>query len=87
MPIGEDEQGNGVYYYGEAPFKNQSNAVKARDLWHERMGHPFEEVMKMFAKKLDFSVSENNDVYDACFRAKQTRMQFHLSENKAEELF
>ena len=51
------------------------------------MGHPSTEVMKIFAKHLDFSVNENNDTCDTCFRAKKTGKKFYVSENKAEKLF
>jgi len=45
--------------------------------------------MKIFAKHLVFPihVSENKDVRDTCFRAKQTRNKFSVSESRATELF
>ena len=83
------EQRDRVYYYNGAPLKSQSNVVRVRDLWHRIMGHPLKEVMRIFAKDLGFAVyfSENSNVCHACFYVKQSRMQSHISENKAEELF
>ena len=88
-PIGVGRQRDGVYFYDEAPLKIQSHAVKTSDLWRKRMGHPSNEVMSLFAKELDFPdyVRSKNKMCDACYRAKQTRMQFHVSDNNANDLF
>jgi len=69
--------------------KSQSNTVRSGDLWHKRLGHPSKEIMKIFANNSVFLVhiSENKDVCDTCFRAKQTRNQFSLSERRATKLF
>ena len=65
------EQRDRFYSYAEVPLKSQ--AVRVGNLWHKRMGHSSNEVMKIFAKHLDFPVNENNDMSDTCFRARQTR--------------
>ena len=53
------------------------------------MGHPSNEVMPLFAKDLGFPdyVRSKNNMCDACYCAKHTRMQFHVSDNKANDLF
>ena len=63
--------------------------VRSGDFWHKRLGHPSKEIMKIFAKHSVFPVhvSENKDVCDTCFRAKQTRNKFSVSESRATELF
>ena len=53
------------------------------------MGHPSKKVMLLLSRYLHCSslVQENNDACDVCFREKQTRNPFSLSENKAKHLF
>jgi len=89
MPIGACRQRNGVYFLREAPLKIQSNAVRTTELQHKRMGHPSSEVMSLFGKELDFSdyIGSKNTMCDVCYRAKQTRTQFHANDNKANDQF
>ncbi|XP_021730752.1 uncharacterized protein LOC110697676 [Chenopodium quinoa] len=56
------------------------------DLWHQRMGHPSEKVLKLLPPVSNF-VRKNKSVCDVCPRAKQTRDSFPLSENNASSLF
>ena len=62
----------------------------SRHLWHHRLGHPSNELVSVFFKNLEIFGNlsgTNKDVCDVCFRAKQTRSRFSISENKAGDLF
>ena len=86
-PIGVGEQRDGVYYYlGASKKKHQVNAVGTRSLWHHRFGHPSHEAMSVFFRNLRIR-GGNKDVCDICFKAKQTRSRFIISNNKASALF
>lgn len=67
----------------------QVTATRMSELWHQHVGHPSSEAMSFIAKDLDLHkyVRKENNVCDICLRAKQTRTQFHVSENKVEDLF
>ena len=82
-----DKQRYALYYYLGAPKgKIQANIVGTRHLWHHRFGHPSYEAMSVLFKSLGIS-GGNKDACDVCFRAKQTRSRFAISENKASNLF
>ena len=71
-------------------MKNQVNVMISQEIWHNRMGHPSSEVLTTLLKSLGINSAINNDacgVCEACLRAKQSRVQFIPSRNKANELF
>lgn len=56
------------------------------ELWHQRLGHPSEKVVK----SLPFLRNSNdklNKACDVCPRAKHTRDSFSLSDHKASRIF
>lgn len=58
------------------------------DLWHKRLGHPFLKISKLIpqvSRHRDINVV--NKACEVCFRAKQTREKFPLSQNKASSAF
>ena len=61
-------------------------ATSALELWHRRLGHPSEKVIKLLPH-----VSSNKDRLakgcEVCFRAKHHRDVFPLSENKCTRIF
>lgn len=71
MPIGVGGQRDGVYFYGKASLKIQSNAVRMSELWHQRLRHPSSEVMPSFAKELGFLnyARSKNSMCDVCYHA------------------
>jgi len=76
---------------GAPTVKNRASVMTLKQLWHHRFGHSSSEVMSTLFKNLEIlgDKKENNklDVCDVCFRAKQTRSRFSISENKASDLF
>jgi len=83
--VGE-AQGRVYYYKGASQVKVQANAIDATNLWYSRLGHPSSEVLNLLSSHL--GVKQNNlDICDICFREKQTRTQFFISESKADGLF
>lgn len=64
------------------PFACQAVGSASSDIWHQRLGHPSRHIK---IRGIDMSLGdENNKGCDVCLRAKQTRSQFYLSENKTE---
>lgn len=63
--------------------KGETSSLK---LWHNRMGHPSEKVVKLLPPVYDFRDSLNK-ACEVCFRAKNPRNKFPLSENKTSRIF
>ena len=55
------------------------------ELWHKRMGHPPEQILKLIP--LVNSSDKLNKACEACHRAKHSRNSFALSENVASRIF
>ena len=55
-------------------------------LWHNRMGHPSEKVVKLLPPVRNFKGSLNKPC-EVCFRAKHPRDRFPLSDNKTRRFF
>jgi len=88
-PIGVGEQRRGIYYFKEIqPGQVKVNRLATCNLWHRRLGHPSKQVMSLFSSGHGFSDKKfSNESCDVCFRAKQTRLSFPLSDNKAINCF
>ena len=56
------------------------------DLWHKRMGHPSEKVVKLLPPVSSYKGGLNK-ACEVCFRAKHPREKFNLSDNKASRIF
>ncbi|GJV82414.1 ribonuclease H-like domain-containing protein [Tanacetum coccineum] len=56
------------------------------ELYHYRLGHPAEQVLSIFGKKLGFSKKDHLSPCDICHRAKQTREPFPLSDHKSKSV-
>ena len=88
-PIGVGEQRRGVYYFKEIqPGEVEVNRVATCNLWHRRLGHPSKQVMSLISSGNGFYDKKFSDEScDVCFRAKQTRLSFPISDNKAINCF
>ncbi|XP_026429269.1 uncharacterized protein LOC113325285 [Papaver somniferum] len=67
---------------------NRVSAGEDYCLWHRRLGHASNKVISLLpgANKVDCQKFVN-EPYDICFKAKQTRTTFPVSENKADDFF
>nr|GEW04846.1 ribonuclease H-like domain-containing protein [Tanacetum cinerariifolium] len=54
-----------------------------KDVWHNRLGHPDNHVLKLLKESLNLSNIDHNSPYEVCHKAKQTRESFPLSEHKS----
>jgi len=87
--IGAGKQREGVYYYKRSA-SNQANAVNTRSLWHNRLGHPSNDVLFLLPSHLGVVGSLHKDkeeLCEICLRAKQTRNKFPLSNSNAKGVF
>lgn len=89
MLIGAGEQTDGLYFFRGVPKVHALtvNGESSVELWHQRLGHPSEKVLKFIPGVSKFSMSKNKRACDVCPRAKQHRHIFSLSENNASSLF
>lgn len=89
--IGMGVRWDGLYYFkkGDSILHVSVNgAVSTMELWHKRMGHPSEKVIKMLSPvSSSNSKGSLNNACEVCFQAKQTRDSFQLSENKTIRIF
>ncbi|XP_010436367.1 PREDICTED: uncharacterized protein LOC104720097 [Camelina sativa] len=85
------EKSNGVYHLTGVvvPQAHRVGCSDVRALWHMRLGHPSSKVLSFLSDLGGFSynVSDLEELCDTCLRAKQTRVSFQDSSNKADDLF
>ena len=82
--IGSGEHRRGVYFYKKRPTtKIQANHATTPDLWHRRMGHPSNQALSKLSSTISDISGNKKDLCDVCLRAKQTRLPFGFSDNKA----
>ncbi|KAL3651564.1 hypothetical protein CASFOL_004566 [Castilleja foliolosa] len=81
--IGAGERLDGLYFFRGVPQVRISHVsgFAKWDMWHRRLGHPSDKVLKMIL--VMSGVRQNNNVCDACLRAKQPRSSFPFSANRA----
>ncbi|XP_021757222.1 uncharacterized protein LOC110722253 [Chenopodium quinoa] len=87
--IGMGARRDGLYYFSNSDSVHLVGVVEASsdlELWHRRMGHPSEKVVKLFPH-----VSSNKACLDkgceVCMRAKHPRNKFPLSDSRASRSF
>ena len=89
--IGTGDRRDGLYFLREDTMVQVVSAVlvnnsSSLELWHSRLGHPSEKVVKWlpFFNNTPCSLPKDCEV---CYRAKQPRSSFPLSENKTTRIF
>ncbi|GJT40901.1 putative RNA-directed DNA polymerase [Tanacetum coccineum] len=55
-------------------------------VWHKRLGHPSDQVLKVLKTSLKLTKPDHNDPCDICHFSKQTREPFSLSDHTSESL-
>ena len=90
MLIGAAEQKDGLYFFRstEAAAALHISNQLAKDVWHNRLGHPSSKVLNLlpisgFSSSSDF----DNKACDICMQAKQTKDVFPTSLNKTMDVF
>ena len=90
--LGTGRQSDGLYFFdkneGTLPSRDQPCFFSglSKHLWHCRLGHPSDHVLKVLNKDLKFDNKNNVEVCEICQKAKQTREPFPLSEHKTSML-
>ncbi|GJZ88337.1 ribonuclease H-like domain-containing protein, partial [Tanacetum coccineum] len=89
ITLGTGSESGGLYLFDDS--KNISlgnvNTVMAfnvsKDLWHNRLGHPADQVLNVLKNDLNLSKKTCVSACETCHRAKQTREPFPLSDHKS----
>ncbi|KAL6576051.1 hypothetical protein OROHE_000522 [Orobanche hederae] len=87
--IGMGSKRDGLYYFKEESLINTVKVDKEISdlvMWHNRMGHPSEKVVKLLAPVRNCRGSLNK-ACEVCFRAKHPRDSFPLSDSKSSRIF
>ncbi|XP_026397161.1 uncharacterized protein LOC113291895 [Papaver somniferum] len=88
--IGVGEERDGVYIFHSGTLITANRVSDGEDycLWHRRLGHASNKVVSLLPgmNKVDCR-KFLNEPCDICFKAKQTRTTFPVSENKADDFF
>nr|GMD52343.1 Retrovirus-related Pol polyprotein from transposon TNT 1-94 [Ipomoea batatas] len=87
--IGTGVRRDGLYYFkgiDSVQHLTVNGVTTSVDLWHQRMGHQSEKVMKLLPS-VGTAARSFNTACEVCFRAKQPREKFPLSNNRASRIF
>nr|GEU72695.1 ribonuclease H-like domain-containing protein [Tanacetum cinerariifolium] len=57
-----------------------------KELWHCKLGHPSNQVLSVLSDKVGLKSSDHMFACDICYKAKQTRDPFPLSDHKSSKL-
>nr|GEW71550.1 ribonuclease H-like domain-containing protein [Tanacetum cinerariifolium] len=83
--VGTGNESNGLYFLNTGK-KIVNNNIEicclSKCIWHNRLGHPSDQVLNVLKHKLDFEKDIADNVCKVCRKAKQTRDPFSLSENQ-----
>ncbi|GJU19061.1 ribonuclease H-like domain-containing protein [Tanacetum coccineum] len=90
--LGTCSESGGLYLFdmpakcslGKSNFVMDFNVSKL--LWHNRLGHPTDKVLSTLHNDLKIFKSSFLPVCEVCYRAKQTREPFPLSDHKSKDL-
>nr|GEY74080.1 ribonuclease H-like domain-containing protein [Tanacetum cinerariifolium] len=90
--LGTGSESSGLYMF-DMELDNNLGKVNmdvscyvAKDLWHNRLGHPADEVLNVLKNDLNMTKSTNVSTCEVCHRAKQTKDPIFLSDNKSKKL-
>lgn len=90
MLIGAGERRDGLYYFKGTLhiIALKIDKVASLDLWHQCLGHPSMQVIKLIPILGFKKNNENlNKCCDVCQRAKHTREKFPISDFRASDIF
>nr|GEW64091.1 ribonuclease H-like domain-containing protein [Tanacetum cinerariifolium] len=88
--LGTSSEFGGLYLfdkeYNNSTVANNSKFVScfvSKEVWHCRLGHPANQVLKVLKGSLNLSNIDHEGPCEVCHKAKQTKDSFPLSENKS----
>ncbi|GJZ99502.1 RNA-directed DNA polymerase, eukaryota [Tanacetum coccineum] len=90
--LGTGSESDGLYVFdvNNKCSNGKSNLVMSfhvsKFLWHNRLGHPANQVLSVLKNDLSISKDTSVPVCEVCHRAKQTREPFPLSDHKSKTL-
>ncbi|XP_026429105.1 uncharacterized protein LOC113325087 [Papaver somniferum] len=86
--VGEERDGVDIFHSGAQIMAHRVTTGENYYLWHKRLGHPSNKIISLLPgmNKVDCQ-KFLNEPCDTCFKAKQTRASFPISENKANDIF
>ncbi|GJS32458.1 putative RNA-directed DNA polymerase, partial [Tanacetum coccineum] len=87
--VGNGRQRKCLYFLdlGKRLFNKETNAcLVSKCLWHNRLGHPADQVLDVLKNKIDLKGVQSSEPCEVCHRAKQTGDPFPLSEHKTSSL-
>ncbi|XP_057249218.1 uncharacterized protein LOC130590685 [Beta vulgaris subsp. vulgaris] len=88
--IGAGEREDGLFFFRGVPTVkiHAVDGLASIDIWHKRLGHPSEKVLRHLPCVSPSSSSScNKDGCDVCFRAHQPRTCFPRSTSRASRMF
>lgn len=92
--VGTGSESGGLYLFDEL-VNGESNLAMCNsvfvcrvssELWHQRLGHPADQVLSSLGNKIGLKRMNHLSPCDVCHRAKQTREPFPLSDHKTESI-
>ncbi|GJZ06282.1 ribonuclease H-like domain-containing protein [Tanacetum coccineum] len=90
LGTGSESGGLYLFYVNKSNCIGQSNMVMnfyvSKLLWHNRLGHPADQVLSVLKKDLNIFDNTYVPMCEICYRAKQTREPFPLSGHKSKTL-
>ena len=84
--IGTGARRDGLYYFSKPEVVSAIAVSSDLELWHRRLGHPSEKVVKLLPH-VDRNKGSLDKACEVCFRAKHHRDTFPLSDNKCSRVF
>nr|GEV20993.1 ribonuclease H-like domain-containing protein [Tanacetum cinerariifolium] len=84
--MGTGSKKGGLYFFDEGKKVTNSNIKScyvSNCIWHNRLGHPSDQVLTMLKNKINGLNQDNSGPCDICHKAKQMRKPFPLSEHKS----
>lgn len=78
--LGVGKEKDGLYLFDFCSKDVESNlsvkCLMTEFVWHNRLGHPSNQVLQVLGNKLNLSLNHENSFCEICHRAKQTRVIF-----------
>ncbi|GJW32287.1 ribonuclease H-like domain-containing protein [Tanacetum coccineum] len=88
--LGTGSESAGLYVFDancdKLVVSNQSKFLVcyvSKEVWHNRLGHPANQVLKLLKNSLNLSNLDHNSPCEVCHKAKQTRDSFPISDHKS----